>query len=641
MKKNVRRLLLAMLAIAVMMGMGTAVFAEEGGAVVPDGTYQLNEIKSSLGMFKISEASVAVNGEDAALTIVSSNADRYGEIYLGSINDITDENKDTVGIKGTVIDEANKLIQFVIPMKTADLNPAAPMNYVLRYRPDHETNPNVWYKSKSGDDYTLTLGALTMELNPANTTGMFIVEKATLTVGEEQTSVTASLSGTGYENLYKGTYEQAVENGEARENWIAGSLNEEGKWTFRIPVSAGESKIPVVAISKSKLQNHDDGTAPLEEAFYPRQLVLDSAAATLTAGDYDNTIEVSVINNVSMFKPGTEAELRVVGGPNSNNYAGYLTLHMGSTSFDQVRAKTYTYKGKKLVEGDPVVIDMEESGNTFRGIPILPALLGENVTLEFHSKSKDEWYKRDLTASLTAVSVTFNPFDEGAANLQAAKDAIAAAKADLTNEEKVDAALEAVDKLTDAQKETLADDIAVLNQAKEDIEKAKQDAADKEAAAQKLQAAKDAIAAAKADLTNKELVDAALTAIAALNDGQKAEIADDIKAMEDAKAAIEQTEAQIKEIKSIKITLKSVKAGKKKATVKWKKNKKVDGYVISYKTGSKTKTVKVKKFKTTKKVIKKLKAGKKYTVKVRGYKKINGEMVYTKWSKAKKVKIKK
>ena len=41
-----------------------------------------------------------------------------------------------------------------------------------------------------------------------------------------------------------------------------------------------------------------------------------------------------------------------------------------------------------------------------------------------------------------------------------------------------------------------------------------------------------------------------------------------------------------------------------------------------------------------KKVIKKLASKKKYTFKVRGYKKVDGSMVYGKWSVAKTVKIK-
>ena len=96
-------------------------------------------------------------------------------------------------------------------------------------------------------------------------------------------------------------------------------------------------------------------------------------------------------------------------------------------------------------------------------------------------------------------------------------------------------------------------------------------------------------------------------------------------------------------------TLKSVKAKKgKKALVQWKKNANVNGYQLYYKAaGTKAKTVTVNNNKTLKKTVKKLKAGKKYTFKVRTFSKVEnlstGKMktVYSAWSKAKKVKAKK
>ena len=173
-----------------------------------------------------------------------------------------------------------------------------------------------------------------------------------------------------------------------------------------------------------------------------------------------------------------------------------------------------------------------------------------------------------------------------------------------------------------------------------------QDASSRMIAKANLLDAEAAIAAAKADPTNKAKVQAALAAIDKLTDAQKAALADDIKAVNDAKTAIDKAEkeaagqAEAAKVKAMTITLKKAKAGKKKITVSWTKNTSVEGYEVYYKTGKKAKTVKITKNSITKKVIKKLKKGKKYTVKVRGYKKINGQMVYTKWSKAKKAKVK-
>ena len=86
---------------------------------------------------------------------------------------------------------------------------------------------------------------------------------------------------------------------------------------------------------------------------------------------------------------------------------------------------------------------------------------------------------------------------------------------------------------------------------------------------------------------------------------------------------------------------------KKKAfKVSWKKVKKVSGFEVQYSTGKKfpkeaSPIKKVKKPAATSCKIKKLKARKKYYVRVRTYKTINGKTYYSKWSKVKTVKTKK
>ena len=68
-------------------------------------------------------------------------------------------------------------------------------------------------------------------------------------------------------------------------------------------------------------------------------------------------------------------------------------------------------------------------------------------------------------------------------------------------------------------------------------------------------------------------------------------------------------------------SMKSVRAKKgKKALVQWKKNANVNGYQLYYKTGgTKAKTVNVNSVNTLKKTVKKLKAKKKYTFKIRTF----------------------
>ena len=104
------------------------------------------------------------------------------------------------------------------------------------------------------------------------------------------------------------------------------------------------------------------------------------------------------------------------------------------------------------------------------------------------------------------------------------------------------------------------------------------------------------------------------------------------------------TTAQTKVAKPKSASIKKVKAAKKAISVIWKKVSGVKGYQIQVATNKKfkknKKTVNIKKQKTTKTTVKKLKAKKKYYVRVRTYKIVNGKKVYSSWSKVKSVKTK-
>ena len=94
--------------------------------------------------------------------------------------------------------------------------------------------------------------------------------------------------------------------------------------------------------------------------------------------------------------------------------------------------------------------------------------------------------------------------------------------------------------------------------------------------------------------------------------------------------------------KPAKVKIKSLKAGKKQIKVSFKKVKGVSGYKITYSLNKKFKKAKTLNVnaKTKSKLIKKLKSGKTYYVKVRAYAKATGKKVYGAWSSVKKVKVK-
>ena len=169
---------------------------------------------------------------------------------------------------------------------------------------------------------------------------------------------------------------------------------------------------------------------------------------------------------------------------------------------------------------------------------------------------------------------------------------------------------------------------------------------------QDVSAARDALVAEK-DALASQLTDlqADLAALTAKNADLEAQLAaSKALAAKKAKAnkAFTKKWNNAMKIKKAKPAIKKPTSKKKKVTVKWKKFKKATatGFQISYKVGKKkAKFKKVKGAKKVKAITKKLKKGKKVTVKVRAYyvMKHNGKShtFYSKWSKAKKIKVKK
>ena len=93
-----------------------------------------------------------------------------------------------------------------------------------------------------------------------------------------------------------------------------------------------------------------------------------------------------------------------------------------------------------------------------------------------------------------------------------------------------------------------------------------------------------------------------------------------------------------------KLRVKKLVSKKKAIVVYWNKVSGVDGYLIQLATDKKfkknRKSLIVAKQNASKKTVKKLKAKKKYFVRVRAYKTVNGKKSYGKWSKIKSVKTK-
>ena len=306
------------------------------------------------------------------------------------------------------------------------------------------------YKAATQDDVDKLATAITDAVNAlverglltvTNETLMFNVEKAILRDG----NLILTLHGTGYHYLYKGTYEEAVANGDNRDNWIAGE-EVNGKWQFTVPVAEGETYLPIVAISNSYLTKYEEGKNSLERAFYPRQAVIDQDAATLVTGDYDHTKDLTVDNSVKMFNVAA-ASLETIGGPNSNNYKEILHLTMGSDSFDKVFIGFAKDAAKAETTADitdrKVSFDMKANA---MGGAATTDYLDKEVIFSFHSVKNGTWYERVFNVSKTNNgTLTITPV--AAADYTAVDAALAAVPKDLSiyTDETVAAVRAAVD----------------------------------------------------------------------------------------------------------------------------------------------------------------------------------------------------
>lgn len=181
-----------------------------------------------------------------------------------------------------------------------------------------------------------------------------------------------------------------------------------------------------------------------------------------------------------------------------------------------------------------------------------------------------------------------------------------------------------------------AEAAARVSRAEELLKQAEAEADEAEEARKKAEA--DRIAAEealKAALeAQKKAEEARAAAERAKEEAEKAK-ADAQKAKNDA--------AKERKTKVKKVSLSSVKSTRKKQlTVTWKKLKGIDGYELSYAANNKFKKAAKKhigKLKT-RTVINKAKSKKTYFVRIRAYKKVNGQKVYGSYSKVKKEKVK-
>lgn len=117
-----------------------------------------------------------------------------------------------------------------------------------------------------------------------SSSSMFRIVEAELTVKQGEMSAVITLSGQGYGKLFAGTAEEAVQADEA--DYIAYAEDEEGRYTYEVPVEALNAPLDIAAFSTRK------------ELWYDRKVLFDAGtlpeeALLLELPDYD-LIEAAV-----------------------------------------------------------------------------------------------------------------------------------------------------------------------------------------------------------------------------------------------------------------------------------------------------------------------------------------------------------
>ena len=355
---------------------------------------------SQFGMFTPQEGTTAVlDGDNIVIHFVPKNTTVYNALHFGPISD-TELTKDVVFNEDGTFDitlgkdKCGTSIP-VAPIKAKDGATSSDQSFLAIPAAD-----KLQAAAPKGDALTIT-----------NTTSMFKGDSASLEKTDTGSVLVVALSGTTYKYLFKGTYEQAVANGDQRANWIEGKTNSDGKIEFRIPVADGEAVIPAVSISNTYLTKYESGENSLARAFYPRQFVLDAEAKTLTIGDYEDSRDLTVTNNVKMFRVSA-AKLVTVGGPNSNNYKADLELTMGSDSYNAAfvgRASSITEETAVIELGEGNLFELPTKWiGTFGKPETLQSVLEKPFVVSFRSAKNGTWYERQITVDESAGTLVID-----------------------------------------------------------------------------------------------------------------------------------------------------------------------------------------------------------------------------------------
>lgn len=302
---------------------------QEAPSVTGESVKVVKENAEEFAMFKVSKSTVTKKDGELEITIKTEKA-HYDALYLGSKDDLL---KSSI-IEGTKTEDGGMTFTFKVPQAQAGQTIPVSLRrskkqtwydtmYLWMYIPTPEETstpepspeptpspnpmPNPEPTPTPTPEATVANGIYSMDVTSSSS--MFKVVDCILTAKDGKMSAVLTLSGTGYGYLYMGTKEEAASTDQS--SWIPYQVNEEGKYTYTVPVEALDKEIAVAAYSIKK------------GIWYDRTLTFQSETmkkiADLNSTDSENKGDSG--NNGNTGNSGTTGGSSNTGNTGTNNSA--------------------------------------------------------------------------------------------------------------------------------------------------------------------------------------------------------------------------------------------------------------------------------------------------------------------------------
>lgn len=239
-------------------------------------------------------------------------------------------------------------------------------------KPDTEEAPQPVYADQLQEG--------TYKIEVSSSSSMFRIIDAQLTVANGEMSAVLTLSGTGYEKLYMGTGEEAL--ADTDDKCIYFVENEEGKYTYQVPVPVLNQETACAAWSIRKQQWYDR-TLVFESGLIPKEAISESVSCpVLPDGQY--TAQVTLSGGTGRTSVESPAALRVEGGKMT------ATIVWSSPNYEFMRVDGVTY--------DPV----NEGGNSTFEIPVA---LDEDMAVSAQTIAMSQPHEIEYTLRFDSASL--------------------------------------------------------------------------------------------------------------------------------------------------------------------------------------------------------------------------------------------